>query len=253
MSRVLAIVVAYQHPDYLNRCIDSLNHQTYEALDYVIWDNGGCEEVADRVASLGGHRRIYHKSEYNMLWTPAQNQAMMKYGTDNYEYFMTLNHDITLPVRCVENLVNAFKELPDHAGAVGPTGHGIGGQQGTGANRAYARSRVNFLIGACVMYKKEVYDVVGHFADDMPLSGDHVYHVSHLTRDSENWGIPAQQSWAAFNKKYDNYFLNEDEARMGLWNGPYNPDYPLGTGLSRMEKIKRGILRDSADSDNNEG
>lgn len=265
MSRVLAIVVAYEHVDALNRCIDSLNAQGYPELDYVIWDNGGCEEVEDRIRSQDGKTRIYHKSETNMMWTPAINQAIQNYATPEHEYFMTMNHDVFLPETIVANLVHAFSQLPEDAAAVGPVGHGMGGLQGATTPRGYPRERVNYLIGACVMYKMAAYRDVGSFDNNMPLGADdfdyairlreagysmwvdetdHFEHLSHVTGDSENWNEHGAASWAAFKAKYDGYFKDETEAKAALWgDARYNPSYPIGTGLTEAEKKNRGIIK----------
>lgn len=267
--KVFIGVVAYHHYSALKRCVDSIMRQTYNDIEVFIYDNSEPEfvtyEPADLVENKAPRFITSHRFDpTNIMWTPALNVMLREADYRRADYFLTLNHDVQLAPTTVEELVRAFSELPEHAGAVGPCGHGMGGQQGWSVQRSAKRERVNFLIGACTMYKMDVFDEVGLFDEDMPLSGDDFdfairmkeagyslwvnegapyNHESHLTRASENWDGPAKRSWDAFNKKYDGYYANETEARLGLWNGPYDPQYPIGTGISDEEKRARGIIK----------
>ena len=262
MNKVLAIVVAYNNPILLAKCLDSLMSQTYTDIDIVVVDNSDNTESLD--LCISGEPNIgYHSSGDNLFWTGGLN-AGLGYLTYQHQYFLTLNQDIALAPTTVETLIREIERLPDSAYAIAPTGYGMGGQQDHIATRNSNPERVNYLIGACVMYKSKVIPEIGRFDESMKLGADDfdyslrmreegkslwiyesepIVHHAHSTGDSENWNTVGQESWNAFNAKYDGYFKDEEEAIGGLWDCVYKDKYPTGTGLSNEEKRNRGIKR----------
>jgi len=56
ISRVVAIVVAFEGGDLLERCVDALLASTYRWLDVVVVDNGSTDRTSDRLAARGDER-----------------------------------------------------------------------------------------------------------------------------------------------------------------------------------------------------
>lgn len=259
MSKVLGIIVAYGHPDVARKCIRHASNQDHRDIDWILWSNGG---LAGLGAVPSGIR--FHESE-NILWTPALNRAIEIYLKPEHTHIFYMNHDIYLPTSAVRRLVDYLDSIPG-AGAVGPVGSSLGGLQDYVSNKELyeiqKRHRATYLMGAIQLMKREVWDTVGPFDETMPLGGDdfdysirmkeagyslwttsdvYVEHVGHVTGQSPEWHDHGGRSWTRFNEKYDMYYATEAEAIGSLWNSSYNEKYPLGTGISEEEKVRRGI------------
>lgn len=261
MSRVLGIIVAYQHKDIAQICLDEAVKQNYGEIDWVVWNNGG-------VRGLTYNPQLsitVHHSPTNLLWTPALNAAIEMYLKPEHTHILYMNHDIRLGHYTVIEMVTFLEENAD-AGAVGPVGSSMGGLQDFVSNKDNYQGqkaiRSAYLMGAIQMMKREVWDIVGPFDNSMPLGADdfdysirmkeagyslwvlpgvYVDHVGHVTGKSPEWNEYGGKSWTRFNEKYDMYYATEAEAIGSLWNGTYNEEYPVGTGIAEEEKIKRGI------------
>jgi GT2 family glycosyltransferase len=54
--RVMAIVVAFEGGELVERCVDALLASTYHRLDVLVVDNGSSDDAADRIAARGDDR-----------------------------------------------------------------------------------------------------------------------------------------------------------------------------------------------------
>lgn len=273
--KVLVVIVSYKHTDVLERCLHYLNNQTYPDIDISVWDNG-----AESLGIEKNYPKVnFTFSKDNILWSPAVNRSIEKHLTD-HSYILVMNHDIMLPSVGIERLVNGFSKVSNNPGVIGPAGSGIGGMQDYASHRTIPAhkdwetdlqdliancdiARASYLTGAIQMIKREVYDAIGGLDEEMPLGADdfdysirvkeagfslwaaynvYVNHIGHVTQDSSNWNEFGEISWKRFNEKYDGYYASEEEAIGSMWGSKYNPQFPIGTGMSLEEKINRGIL-----------
>lgn len=264
MTRVLGIIIAYRHVDVVKKCIQHVVNQDFEDVDWVLWNNGGLHTLGHVSPKI-----TVHTSE-NILWTPALNRAIEIYLRPEHTHIFYMNHDIYLSSSTIRRLLSELENMPNNAGAIGPVGSALGGLQDYISNtknyKRQKRIRAAYLMGAIQMMKREVWDVVGPFDESMPLGGDdfdysirmkeagyslwttadvYVNHIGHVTGQSREWNDYGGQSWARFNEKYDNYYINEAEAIGSLWDSIYNEQYPIGTGITEEEKIRRGIKNPS--------
>lgn len=64
MAKISIIIPVYNTGKYLERCIDSIKHQTHKNLDIIIVDDGSQSETADicdTIASSDSRIRVFHK------------------------------------------------------------------------------------------------------------------------------------------------------------------------------------------------
>ena len=64
MGKISVIIPVYNTGKYLERCIDSIIHQTYKDLDIIIVDDGSQSETADicdEMTTLDSRIRVFHK------------------------------------------------------------------------------------------------------------------------------------------------------------------------------------------------
>lgn len=188
MSDVFVVVVSYNGLTETQRTIHGLLTQV-EPVRVMVWDNASTDGSAQWLAENADRWGFEcHLSETNQFWTPAINQAIERYWNGE-TYLVYMNNDVRLFPQCVRRLRAALEQNPK-AGAVGPMGSSLGGQQDWGhwngpvdlvstipeeveakiVNRE--PKRVNLLIGAMVMLPKAVYDEVGPLDNDIMLGGD---------------------------------------------------------------------------------
>jgi rhamnopyranosyl-N-acetylglucosaminyl-diphospho-decaprenol beta-1,3/1,4-galactofuranosyltransferase len=273
---VLVVVVSYLHTNILDFCLAHLSNQTHSNIDIAVWDNcGNSSMLESKYPNVS-----FTFSEENVLWSPGVNRCIEKNIKDRHKFILIMNHDIMLPSVAVERLVNNFALAEDNPGIIAPAGSGIGGLQDYVSNKQiplhsdwsldlqdkiknFDLIRSNYAIGAIQMIDRNLYDLIGGLDEGMPLGADdfdycirareagfsiwvayniYVNHICHVTGDSDAWNEFGGLSWKRFNEKYDGYFASEQEAIGALWGGVYDPNYPLGSGLSVDEKINRGIL-----------
>lgn len=252
MNDVLALIVSYNGWSHTKKTIEHLRRQTLP-LDICVWDNDsddGSKQLLDQEPGI----QLY-LSPQNILWTPAINHGIERFW-DNQTYLLIMNNDIILPPNGVEEMVKVASK--SEVGLTAPWGARLGGPQDFASNCGDAPSnlpedlkdltpmRVTYVIGACIMLRKEVYDEVGSFDEEMPLGADdHDYsirvkakgyqiyvirsiyadHVGHASGGSANWKEYGGPSWQKFNEKWDGYYKTEEEAIKCHWNGIYTPGW----------------------------
>lgn len=272
MSDVFMVVVSYNGRVDTVRTIEALRKQTYKPR-ILLWDNASTDETPETIAGNYPDVETYPSPE-NLLWTPAINTAIDKlWNGEPYIGFM--NNDITLSTRSVERMLDVMQNDPE-VGIVAPMGSRLGGPQDWAANIGEAPNgtlesinhrirnnvpyRAPYVVGACCMMPKKVWDEIGPLDAKMPLGADdHDYsmrikhagykiivcsniyasHVGHASRESENWALYGGPSWDVFNRKWDSYYKTEEEAVKCHWGGEFWPDFTKGTGWTEEEYEKR--------------
>ena len=255
MADVLAIVVAYNNWGITRSTVEHLLNQDVP-VDVVVWDNASTDQTPLWLAQQQGIE--YHISEQNVMWTPALNRGIEKFW-NGQEYLLIMNNDINLPPHGVRKLIE--QAAKPETGLCGPWGSALGGQQDFAIHyssepvtelqlreqlKDMPPLRTTFLMGACIMMRKAIYDEIGPFDEMMPLGADdhdyairvkgrgyHIYvvrnfyatHVGHASGGSQNWEDYGGSSWAWFNEKWAGYYRTEEEAIKSHWGCEYIPGY----------------------------
>lgn len=181
---VLVVVVSYNGLEHTQRIVESLRAQQ-EPVRIVVWDNASEDGTPQWLVEAGVEAYL---STTNQFWTPAINQAIDRFW-DGEPYIAYSNHDMFLWPQAIARLRRTLDEHP-RAGAVGPMGRSLGGQQDWASfygpwyelnpdlddleNTLEGRppKRVRFLAGAFVMMRKSVWDEIGPLDDEMYLGAD---------------------------------------------------------------------------------
>lgn len=266
MERALICVVAYNNLKLTQRAVQALREQTYDTR-IVVWDNNSSDGTQDWLRMQQDIE--VHLSDENVYWTPAINRAISEFWKDE-DYIGYMNNDAQPFRSTVERLV-ALLQAPE-VGIVAPSMARIGGPQDIAVCEGHdivARGgfvdanlvdlppkRVNFVMGAFAMLRKEVWDELGPLDEDMPLGADdHDYairakeagyqlwvaqnafceHAGHasarVNREADKaWDDLGAKSWDVFNKKWAGYYATEEEAIKSHWAGDYEDGWEKGSG-----------------------
>lgn len=254
MPNVLAVVVGYRNSRLTDRAARSLVQQTVSS-NVVVWDNFSTQAEREQLLSLRFPPSVQLVlCSQNLMWAPAINQAI-KACLGNEQFILLMNNDCSLPGVTVERLVETFESHSD-AGLVGPLVPAIGGPQEPLYVKDKSRPfRTTYLMGACMMIRRSVWDQIGGLDENMPLGADdHDYairvkhagyaiyvdpriciqHEGHASAGPE-WDEWGGRSWAAFNEKWAGYYATEEEATKAHWSGKYDPAFERGTGWTEEE------------------
>ena len=260
MTQVLGVIVSYRNANLTVRAAQSLAGQSVPVRT-VVWDNYS-DDATRRVLVRDLPVVVkLEQCETNLLWTPAVNSAVDKY-LQGEDFILMMNNDCVMPQKGVASLLDVFEHQPN-AGLVGPLCTALGGpQEPLNARGQHRPFRVAFILGACMMVRRSVWDQVGGLAEDLPLGADdHDYcirvkhegysiyvdprvcaqHKGHASAGPE-WDEWGGRCWGRFNAKWAGYFANEVEAAEAHWGGNYNPSFTKGTGWTE-EKYRQEALQ----------
>ena len=263
MSKVMMVVISYNDKIKTLKTIDALKQQSYP-VNIIVWDNNSKDGTQDALNEIEGITVINSKD--NLMWTPAINEVIKNYYKDE-KFIGFMNNDIFLRSDCIEKLVETASR--DNIGIVAPIGSNLGGCQNYN-NHIFGRSnidperRVAYVVGACCLLRKEVWDQVGELDSKMPLGADdHDYcmrlkhegyqifvrqdtyaeHVGHASNDTpegkKNWNDWGVASWDIFNNKWAGYYSTEEQAINCHWGSAYVPGFDVGTGWDDKTYISR--------------
>ena len=268
MADVLAVIVSYGNPYLSGRAMGTLKSQKGVTIKVVVWDNFSTEGNLSHLRKLVTDEILVESP--NVLWSPAINKAVKDYS-DGEKFILMQNNDLSLPnVNSVATLVNLL-ETYEGAGLVGPAVPALGGPQDPIRLQGVTSPvRVPYLLGACTVVSRRIWDEVGPLDPDMKLGADdhdysirlkhygyslwvdprvgavHKGHASNQTPDgAKEWGEWGKKSWARFDEKWAGYFANEEEAVKAHWAAVFDPDFIIGTGWSEEtydERIVRPML-----------
>ncbi len=108
---VSIIIPAYNHANVLERCLHSIEKQTYQNIEIIVVDDGSTDETAKQFSSRSSSRP-YHffRCGDNRGASAARNEgARMASG----EYLLFIDADAELRADAVEQMVKALDEHPD--------------------------------------------------------------------------------------------------------------------------------------------
>ena len=103
-DKVSVTIVNWNGGDYIKKCLDSLDKQTFSNIEVIVVDNGssdGSVEILEKYSSI----KIIRNNE-NLGFSKAHNQAIRE---TTGEYVIPLNFDITLEPDFISEMLKAAK------------------------------------------------------------------------------------------------------------------------------------------------
>jgi glycosyltransferase involved in cell wall biosynthesis len=185
-------VTLYNYRDYIERCLDSVNAQTIEAVDLVIVDDCSRDDGAE-VASkwFKAHRGRFRRCSLlrhvrNCGLAAARNSSFAHART---EYVFVLDADNLLYPRCLEQLAAGLDNSDaDFAYSLLEK---FGAATGLHNVRAWdPRSlRHGNFIDAMVMLRRNTWERAGGYSTDMPVMGWEDFDLWFKIARLKGWGI----------------------------------------------------------------
>ena len=105
MEKILIIIPVYKVEDYIETCLESVIHQSYQNLEILIVDDGSpdrCPDICDRYATQDDRIQVIHQSNQGL--SAARNTGI-EYTTG--EYVLFLDSDDYLSPNYCEIVLNA--------------------------------------------------------------------------------------------------------------------------------------------------
>jgi SAM-dependent methyltransferase len=168
---VSIIIPTYDNPQQLFQCVESMINYSFEyPLRIIVVNNGGkpCGIEENSIVKVIDAKK-------NLGWEGGLIEGL-KHSTSKYVMFA--NDDIFIPKASVLWLRNLVRTLDIHAfvGAVGPSSNCVMGVQNVWYRQVFSTAFTSFLIGFCVLLRREALDKAGGVhhtdfgGDDIDLS-----------------------------------------------------------------------------------
>ena len=187
MKKVTAIIVNWNNKDVIVECIQSLLDQNRNEIDIIVSDNGSKDDSVEFIRKCFPSIKIIENGE-NLGFGSAVNRGL---GLAKGDYLLFLNSDLKLHSKCVgelakvlesdsnvggtipkilhidhQNTINSLGVLINYTGIAYPN---LLGQKDPGYQEPFESA-----CGGIFMLKREVYETVGGFDEDLFL-----YHEDH--------------------------------------------------------------------------
>jgi len=118
MEDLSIIIVTYNVEDIINRCLESLQIQTYENFEVIIIDNGSKDntsKITKKFLPLLPKAQLIQNSK-NLGTCSARNQGIR---LSSGEYIVTLDSDVILTQNFLDIIVNFLKYQEESVGIIG--------------------------------------------------------------------------------------------------------------------------------------
>ncbi|SVE27384.1 uncharacterized protein METZ01_LOCUS480238, partial [marine metagenome] len=187
MEKITAIIVNWNNKNVIGECIQSLLDQDRNQVDIIVSDNGSEDGSIDFIRKSFPSIQIVENCK-NLGFGSAINRGL---SIAKGDYFIFLNSDLRLDSKCVGELVNTLKGDSSIGGAIpkilyidqqnkinslgvlinytGIAYPNLLGQKDLGRMEPFESA-----CGGIFMLKREVYETVGGFDEDLFL-----YHEDH--------------------------------------------------------------------------
>lgn len=169
MSLITIIIPTFNNPQYIGPCVESiLCHRSTPGLCEIIVVNNGDEKSVP--AYTNPEVKVIHTGK-NLGWEGGLKEGLKHVKTP---FVVLMNDDTYIPYSSAPWLLQMLERFADPAvAAVGPSSNVVMGPQNIfiASTTDYA-FQVNFLIGFCMMVRRDYLDAVGGIDDSMPNHGD---------------------------------------------------------------------------------
>jgi len=171
MIHIDIIIPSFNLPEYLSPCLNSiLRNSDSDELNRVIVINNGTPES---LLGFPSHPKVkLYQQEKNLGW---EGGLKMGLAVSEAPFVIFMNDDTFIPRAShewLDSMLRLFKS--EHVGAVGPTSNCVMGGQAMGAFFDGDVIESPFLVGFCVMLRREALDKAGGVDDTLPNHGDDI-------------------------------------------------------------------------------
>jgi GT2 family glycosyltransferase len=185
---VWAVVLNYQGADVLGDCLRSLSKQDYSNLHILVVDNASTDGAHEIAEGMEGVELI--RNEKNLLFAGGNNVGIRRAIDAGADHVVLLNNDTVSDTGLISGLVSALED-DEKAGIAGPkiyyheqpdviwsAGGGVDFAKGWVRHRGIRRkdtgqfdavAEVDYVTGCCLMFKREVYSIIGGLDESFPL------------------------------------------------------------------------------------
>lgn len=169
MSSIAIIIPTWNNPQYLTPCLNSILRYTVPKDSYHIYVvNNGRPETVEGIK--GNPNVTILQQEKNTGWEGGLKAGLAASTEPNIVF---LNDDTHIPSHQTDWLLRMISHFSDKdTGAVGPTSNVVMGRQQLFADCSEPILRVKFLIGFCMLVKRDVLDAAGGIDDSLPGGDD---------------------------------------------------------------------------------
>ncbi len=174
LPKVSIVLPTYKNTQYLRQAIDSCLKQTHANLELIIVNDGPSESIENIVKSYTDQRIHYIKNDRNLGIAGALN-AGFTYG--HGDLLTWTSDDNWFDSKAIETMVEALQKNPWAALTycdyfnVDETGKIIK-KISVGSSD---KLQVVNCVGACFLYKREVYEKIGNYKKELFLAEDYDY------------------------------------------------------------------------------
>lgn len=116
---ISVIVPVYNVSKYVRRCVESVEHQTYQPLEIILVDDGstdGSGEICDELENEFDNIRLFHTSNHGL--SAARNFGMQHVSG---EYVIFVDSDDAICPQHIDHLYSALREYDVHVAVTGYT------------------------------------------------------------------------------------------------------------------------------------
>ena len=159
------IIPTYDNPNQLQKCIESmLSYRQIHPIRIIIVNNG------KTIVEHENEEIIVLNQKVNLGWEGGLKEGLKH---SDSKYVMFANDDIFVPVSSmywIRDMVRYMESFPV-IGAIGPSSNVVAGQQNIFNEPVVTKFDTSFLIGFCMLVRREALDKAGGI-DDTLLGGD---------------------------------------------------------------------------------
>ena len=183
-GKVDIIIPVFNQVKFTEACLNSLYRNTLESEFYVtVVDNAsddGTSEFLKQYVKTAPNMNIITNTE-NLGWCKGLNLGFRHLHKDS-EFVLWANNDILFEADWFIKMKDAFS---GGIGAVGPISNYVMGRQAAIFNHGQRWEAAQFLIGFCLLFRREVIDIVGDVDERFGVGGsDEMDYILRMKKDT---------------------------------------------------------------------
>lgn len=109
--KIAAVVVTYNRKDFLLRCIEKLQNQTYNNFDIFIIDNNSNDGSGEAITSIIDNRIKYYNTGENLGGAGGFAYGINKVGELGYDYCWVMDDDTMVRVDALSSLISKMQKI----------------------------------------------------------------------------------------------------------------------------------------------